>query len=75
MIPEAVLRASLDSGGLGPFEVPLRSGGPGVFTGQVVLPFPGQWRLDLTVGTSDVDAYVLSMSMRVGTTTQHGGHR
>lgn len=74
-IPEAVLRASLDSRGLGPFDVPLRSGGPGVFTGQVALPFPGEWRLDLTVRTSDVDAYMLSTSVHVGATTHHGGHR
>jgi copper transport protein len=74
-IPEAVLRASLDSRGLGPFDVPLRSTGPGVFTGQAALPFPGEWRLDLTVRTSDVDAYVLSTTMRVGSSTQHGGHR
>ncbi|MDO9456452.1 copper resistance protein CopC [Nocardioides sp.] len=36
-------------------EVPLRNIGPGVYTAEVVVPAPGDWRLKVVLPTSEVD--------------------
>ncbi|WP_434581779.1 copper resistance CopC/CopD family protein [Carbonactinospora thermoautotrophica] len=65
-VPEVTARVSLPGRDLGPFEIRLRGDPQGGHVGQVTLPFPGTWRLDLTVRTSDVDAHLVTSDFRVG---------
>ncbi|KWX00974.1 hypothetical protein LI90_2002 [Carbonactinospora thermoautotrophica] len=76
-VPEMTMRVSLPGRGLGPFEVPLRSHGSAGYGGEMTLFFAGAWRLDLALRTSDIDAYVVTTTIRVGAakpvTHHHGG--
>jgi copper transport protein len=55
-IPELDARLSLPSRGIGPLSVPVTVVGPGHYqNNQVIIPFAGDWDLDLTVRTSPVD--------------------
>ncbi len=63
-VPEVTVTATLPGQQLGPFDVHLAAEGH-AFTGHVNLPVPGAWRFDLTVRTTDLDAYVLSTPIRV----------
>jgi len=64
-VTEARLRVGLDSRDLGPFDISLRSHGTGLFGGRIALPYPGDWRVNLVVRTTDVDTYALSTTVRV----------
>ena len=51
---EASIRLPAD--GIGPVEVPLQRAGPGHFAAYGFdVPVPGEWRLDVTVRTTDID--------------------
>jgi copper transport protein len=63
-VPELTATATLPERELGPFDVHLVPQGH-AFTGHVNLPTPGAWRFDLTVRTTDLDAYVISTPVRV----------
>lgn len=65
-VEEVSARASVPDRDLGPCDVHVTDHG-GHFVGHVPLPFPDEWRFDLTVRTSDLDAYVVSTTMGVGT--------
>lgn len=65
-VAELTAEASLPGRDLGPFDVHVIDHGTH-FVGHVALPYPGAWRVDLTVRTSDIDAYVVSTTLRVGT--------
>jgi len=65
-VAELTAQASLPGRDLGPFDVHVIDHGTH-FVGHVTLPYPGAWRFDLTVRTSDIDAYVVSTTLRVGT--------
>lgn len=64
-VEEITARASIPGRDVGPFAVEVHSSGMHL-AGEVSLPFPGRWRFDLTVRISDLDAYVVSTTMRVG---------
>jgi copper transport protein len=63
-VPEVTVRATLPERQLGPFDVHVTADGH-IFAGHVDLPLPGAWRIDITVRTSDIDAYVISSQIRV----------
>jgi len=69
-VPEVTATATLPGRELGPFDVHLSPDGH-AFVGHLHLPMPGIWRFDLTVRTTDLDAYVMSTTIRVG----NGGPR
>jgi copper transport protein len=62
-VPELTATATLPERELGPFDVHLTPDGHG-FTGHVTLPASGTWRFDLTIRTTDLDAYVMSTTIR-----------
>ncbi len=64
-VPEVTATVTLPERELGPFDVHLGPDGH-TFAGHVHLPVPGSWRFDLTVRTADLDAYVMSTTVRVG---------
>jgi copper transport protein len=59
------LRAELPARELAPLEVPLR-GGPATWSGRFRFPYPGDWRLTLTVELPDRTAVVSPATLRVG---------
>lgn len=64
-VPEVTATATLPERELGPFDVHLTPAGH-AFTGHVNLPVSGTWRFDLTIRTTDLDAYVVSTTIRAG---------
>lgn len=64
-VAELTVKASLPGRDLGPFDVHVIDHGAH-FVGHITLPFPDEWRFDLTVRTSELDAYVVSTTMSVG---------
>ena len=51
---------------LGPFAVPLRHTAPGEYDASgVQLPYPGGWKLSITVRTSDIDETTVAVPINV----------
>lgn len=67
VVPEVRSSFSLPSRSLGPIPVPLLpAGGDGHYTsGNLTLPFAGQWVYALTIRTSDVDETTLRLPVAV----------
>lgn len=68
-VAELTARASLPDRDVGPFEVDVVGHGSH-FIGEVSLPFPDSWRFNVTVRSSELDAYVISTTMEVGAATR-----
>jgi copper transport protein len=65
-VPEVTAAISMAERDLGPFAIALERGGPGLYTaGDVAIPFPGTWRLRITVRTTDIDQTILVTDMTV----------
>lgn len=68
-IRKLTARATLPARDLGPLKVTIQGSGAHCL-GEVSLPFPATWRFDLTVHISELDAYVVSANLPVGTTAR-----
>jgi copper transport protein len=65
-VEEFSAQLSLASQGLGPINLPMQKLGPGHYTAaNVLLPLGGDWRLKVSVRTSDIDEYQASTSVRI----------
>lgn len=65
-VEELTLRLSLPDRDIGPLEVPLEVAGPGHFAAyDFDIPIPGQWRLSVTVRTSDIDQETATADVRI----------
>ena len=60
-VVEMTMKLSLPGRGIPPIDVPLQNAGPGHFQSlNFTVPFAGQWTMQVTARTSDVDEEVLS---------------
>jgi copper transport protein len=65
-VAEVRTELTLNPGTLGPFAVPLHHTEPGEYAASgVVLPYPGTWKLWITVRTSDFDETIVAMPLNV----------
>jgi len=60
-VVEMTLTLALPGRGIAPIDVPLQNAGPGHFQSlNFEVPFAGQWKMQVTARTSDIDEEVLS---------------
>jgi copper transport protein len=65
-VQEATVELRLPSRGIGPLKVPLQRAGPGHFAVYGFdIPLPGQWKLDVSVRTSDIDQFRAATTVRI----------
>lgn len=65
-VPEVRAALVLPEGDLGPLPVELTRTGPGVYEAiDTQLPVAGDWRLDITVRTSDIDSTTVQLDVPV----------
>jgi copper transport protein len=65
-VAEVRTELTLTDRALGPFAVPLQHTEPGEYdASRVQLPFPGGWKLSITVRTSDIDETTVTVPVDV----------
>jgi copper transport protein len=65
-VQEATVTLRLPAKGIGPLEVPLSRAGPGHFAAYAFeLPLAGQWRLEVSVRTSEIDVFRAATTVRI----------
>jgi copper transport protein len=65
-VQEATVELRLPSRGIGPLKVPLQRAGPGHFAAYGFdIPLPGQWKLDVSVRTSDIEQFRAATTVRI----------
>jgi copper transport protein len=65
-VAEVRTELTLTARSLGPFAIPLRHTGSGEYdAGGVQLPYPGAWKLRITVRTSDIDETTVDVPVNV----------
>lgn len=65
-VPEVRAAFVLPAGGLGPLPVELTRIGPGAYQAlDTQLPVAGDWQLELTVRTSDIDSTTVQLAVQV----------
>ena len=63
-VVEMKMTLSLPGRGIAPIDVPLQNAGPGHFQSlNFIVPFRGQWTMQVTARTSEVDEEILSGSV------------
>lgn len=63
--PEVKISLTLPSRGIGPLEATLTHEGAAWLGDDLSIPFPGKWRLAVTVRTSDIDQVTVTKTMTV----------
>lgn len=65
-VAEVRTELTLTARALGPFTVPLQHAEPGGYDASgVQLPYPGDWKLSITVRTSDIDETTVTVPINV----------
>jgi len=64
-VPEVRASSWLPDRDVGPLPVALRHEGPGRYAGVVRLTLPGDWQLEVTVRTSDIDEATVRIPLEV----------
>jgi copper transport protein len=65
-VQEATVELRLPAKGIGPLKVPLQRAGPGHFAAYGFdIPLPGQWKLDVSVRTSEIDQFRAATTVRI----------
>ncbi len=66
-VPELKVSFTLPAKDIGPLRVTPRNAGPGHWTKNgLQLPVPGDWKMELTVRTSDIDQVSETRTVRIG---------
>ncbi|MFJ3161626.1 FixH family protein [Streptomyces kanasensis] len=66
-VAELKVSFTLDAQQIGPLPVPLERDAPGRWTARSAqLPMPGDWRMRVTVRTSDIDQTTIDKNVKIG---------
>ncbi|MDQ1619878.1 MAG: copper transport protein [Actinomycetota bacterium] len=63
--PEVTARVDLPARDLGPLPLVLHVGGPGHWLGSVSTPIRGDWRLQVSARTTDIDIYTADVTLPI----------